>query len=146
MSLQLVQAIQDKVFGTMSDVGFFYEALQSAIPLQAGEIGRNSPYELKIVIHDSTSLAQESVSSDTIVNTPKKSTRVKAYNKKTDLGTIRISAHIRNLSKPTIKQRVKSVLSKDKAPFKQPEVNINEIITKALTNSFQRLSYSKIDM
>lgn len=138
MIVQILQHIQEKI------PDFFYETLKQEIPIQVGSVARSTPVNFQISIHDSTSLlAQESVSKDTIVPIPNKPIKIKAYNKKTDTGTIRVSTHIRKPSRPTLKQRfkvLKAAISKDNAPLKRPEIDIHEVVRKALIGSFQRLS------
>ena len=78
-----------------------------------------------------------------IVPIPTRPTKVKAYTKKIDTGTVRVSSHTRKPLKPTLKQRfkiLKSAISKDTTPLRRPEINVHDVVRQSLIQSFQRLS------
>ena len=57
-------------------------------------------------------------------------------------GWIRISSHTRSRPKVTVKQRLqnlKSAVTKDEMPFKNPEVDIDSLVEDALIKSIMNL-------
>ena len=119
-----------------------YEAMKQNIPLSSGSITQESEYSIVINISDSTSLvAQDDITENQVPVLPKYKTKINAYNKKTDTGTIRVSAHTRK-SKPTLKQRfkiLKSAIGRDKAPLKRPEINIFDAVKQSVRDAIYRL-------
>ena len=140
MLANLLVTSMDKVFGIN---GYFYQALSKEIPIQDASIVQTSSESIEIVPRNSSSLSlvPEEIGSDVIIPVPRPA-RIKAYTKKIDSGTIRVSSHVRKPAKPTLKQGlswVQKAINRDTTMVK-PKFNPLAIVKEAIVSSMYRLS------
>ena len=121
-----------------------YGNLQQTVPLSIGNVNMGRGATINIRINDKPLVSDDMNPEDTALAratayASSKPSRVKAYNRRTKSGTVRVEAHKRSSTKPSLERQIQLAEAGESPPMRPINFDVDTIIENAVDKGVQQL-------